>query len=163
MRGRYSETKRTADVRARLAFDRAQMELMPRFNIAPTQQAPVIVVQDGEAVLKPMPWGLVPFWAKDVSIGNRMINARAETVREKPAFRSSLKRRRCLVVADGFYEWQKQPGSKLKQPMRIVLQDEGVFGFGTGGGGRTVRSWRRSRSSRASPTRWSRRSMTGWR
>ena len=65
MCGRYTESKRTADVKARIAFDRAQMELIPRFNIAPTQMAPVVVVDDGEVVLKPMRWGLIPFWAKD--------------------------------------------------------------------------------------------------
>ena len=129
MCGRYTESKRTADVKARIAFDRAQMELMPRFNIAPTQMAPVVVVNDGEVVLKPMRWGLIPFWAKDESIGDRMINARAETVMEKPAFRTPFKRRRCLVVADSFYEWQKLPNSKLKQPMRILLKDEQPFGF----------------------------------
>src|SRR3954469_25654269 len=98
MCGRYTESKRTADVKARIAFDRAQFELIPRFNIAPTQFAPVVVVQDGEIVLKPMRWGLIPFWAKDESIGARLINARVETVKEKPAFRAPFKRRRCLVV-----------------------------------------------------------------
>lgn len=129
MCGRYTESKRTTEVKTRIAFDRAQMELMPRFNIAPTQLAPVVVVENGEVVLKPMRWGLVPFWAKDDSIGDRMINARAETVKEKPAFRASFKRRRCLVVADSLYEWQKLPNSKLKQPMRILLKDESPFGF----------------------------------
>jgi len=129
MCGRYTESNRTADVKARITFDRAQLELVPRFNIAPTQLAPVVVVLNGEVVLKPMRWGLVPFWAKDDSIGDRMINARAETVQEKPAFRAAFKRRRCLVVADSFYEWQKLPDSKLKQPMRILLQDEQPFAF----------------------------------
>jgi putative SOS response-associated peptidase YedK len=129
MCGRYTESKRTADVKARIAFDRAQMELMPRFNIAPTQMAPVVVVNDGEVVLKPMRWGLIPFWAKDESIGDHMINARAETLKEKPAFRTPFKRRRCLVIADSFYEWQKLPNSKLKQPMRILLKDEQPFCF----------------------------------
>jgi putative SOS response-associated peptidase YedK len=129
MCGRYTESKRVTDVKARIAFELAQMELVPRFNIAPTQMAPVVVVEGGKVVLKPMRWGLVPFWAKDVSIGNRMINARAETVKEKPAYRTPLKRRRCLVVADSFYEWQKLPNSKLKQPMRILLRDEAPFGF----------------------------------
>jgi putative SOS response-associated peptidase YedK len=129
MCGRYTESKRLTDVKQRIAFDRAQLELMPRFNIAPTQDAPVVVVQDGEVVLKPMRWGLIPFWAKDESIGDRMINARAETVKEKPSFRTSFQRKRCLVVADSFYEWQRLPNSKLKQPMRILLRNEGVFAF----------------------------------
>lgn len=129
MCGRYTESKRIADVKSRIEFDRAQMELLPRFNIAPTQVAPVVVVQGGEALLKPMRWGLVPFWAKDVAIGSRMINARAETLSAKPSYRAVFKRRRCLVVADSLYEWQKLPDSKTKQPMRILLQDESVFGF----------------------------------
>jgi putative SOS response-associated peptidase YedK len=89
----------------------------------------VVVVRDGQVLLKPMRWGLIPFWAKDESIGNRMINARAETVKEKPSFRTSFRRKRCLVVADSFYEWQRLPNSKLKQPMRILHRDEGAFAF----------------------------------
>jgi putative SOS response-associated peptidase YedK len=129
MCGRYTESKRITDVKQRIAFDRAQLDLIPRFNIAPTQDAPVVVVQDGEVLLMPMRWGLVPFWARDESIGDRMINARSETVKDKPSFQTSFKRKRCLVVADSFYEWQRLPNSKLKQPMRILLQDEGVFAF----------------------------------
>lgn len=129
MCGRYTEAKRTADVKARLAFDRAQMDLVPRFNIAPTQLAPVIVVVGNELVLKPMRWGLIPFWAKDIAIGARMINARAETLKEKPAYRALFKRRRCLVVADSLYEWRKLPQTKLKQPMRVMLKSAEPFGF----------------------------------
>jgi putative SOS response-associated peptidase YedK len=86
----------------------------PSWNIAPTQDA-LIVAADGERGRKigPLRWGLVPFWAKDPSIGNRMINARSETVSEKPAFRSAFKKRRCLVPADGFYEWAKTPEGKV--------------------------------------------------
>lgn len=85
----------------------------PRFNIAPTQHAPVLLRDQGENVLDMYRWGLIPFWAKDPAIGNRMINARAETVREKPAFRSAFERRRCLVPASGFFEWQKAGKSKV--------------------------------------------------
>ena len=74
-----------------------------------------------------MRWGLIPSWAKDMSIGSRMINARAETVGEKPSFRNALRRRRCLVLADGFYEWQKL--GKQKRPMRIVMQSGEPFAF----------------------------------
>ena len=85
----------------------------PRFNIAPTQYAPVLL-QDGDApVLDMYRWGLIPAWARDPSIGNRMINARAETVREKPAFRTAFDRRRCLVPSSGFYEWQKTGKTKI--------------------------------------------------
>ena len=79
----------------------------PRFNIAPTQYAPVLLRDESEDVLEMRRWGLIPGWALDPAIGNRMINARAETVREKPAFRRLFQRRRCLVPATGFYEWQK--------------------------------------------------------
>ena len=97
------------------------IELQPRFNIAPTQEAPVVLRRDSSAVrrLETLRWGLVPFWAKDRSIGDRMINARSETVVEKPAFRASFKRKRCLVIADGFYEWQATGGPK--QPFYFRL------------------------------------------
>ncbi len=85
----------------------------PRFNIAPTQHVAVIRRQpDGGRALAMLRWGLVPFWAKDLAIGNRLINARAETAAEKPAFRAAWRRRRCLVPADGFYEWKAGPGGK---------------------------------------------------
>jgi putative SOS response-associated peptidase YedK len=77
--------------------------------------------------MKQMRWGLIPSWAKDPSIGNRMINARAETIAEKPAFRAALKKRRCLIPADGFFEWQKL--GNVKQPVRIVLKSRQPFGF----------------------------------
>jgi putative SOS response-associated peptidase YedK len=89
------------------------VDIEPRYNIAPTQY--VAAIRDGadeERELVMLRWGLVPFWAKDPSIGNRMINARAETVAEKPSYRSAYKHRRCLVLADGFYEWQREGTSK---------------------------------------------------
>lgn len=103
-------------------------ELTARFNIAPTQAVPAIR-QDGEGsrVLSFLRWGLIPFWAKDLSIGNRMINARSETAAEKPSFRHAIKRRRCLLVTDGFYEWKKvQDG---KQPIHIHRPDRRAFVF----------------------------------
>lgn len=103
-------------------------ELQPRYNIAPTQ--PVAVVpNNGENRLEYFQWGLIPSWAKDPSIGNRMINARADTLAEKPAFRAAFRRRRCLVLADGFFEWRKEPGQKAKQPMYIRLQTGVPFAF----------------------------------
>jgi putative SOS response-associated peptidase YedK len=74
-------------------------------------------------------WGLIPSWSKDPSIGDRMINARAETLAEKPSFRNAFRRRRCLILADGFYEWKQIPGMKSKQPMFIRLKDENPFAF----------------------------------
>ncbi len=101
-------------------------ELVPRYNIAPTQ-AVAVVPNAEERRLELFQWGLIPSWAKDPAIGNRMINARAETLAEKPAFRAALKRRRCLVVADGFYEWKKEDGRKL--PMHIHMADGQPFAF----------------------------------
>jgi putative SOS response-associated peptidase YedK len=106
-----------------------EREIPPRYNIAPTQ--PVLAVRlrpDGRRELVLLHWGLIPHWAKEPSIGNRMINARAETVAEKPSFRNALRRRRCLVPADGFYEWQKR-GAGPKQPYDIAREDGAPFAF----------------------------------
>jgi putative SOS response-associated peptidase YedK len=98
----------------------------PRYNIAPTQYiAAVRNAEDGERELALLRWGLIPFWAKDPSIGNRMINARAETVAEKPAFRAAYKRRRCVVLADGFYEWRRD--GNVKTPFYISLASGDPF------------------------------------
>lgn len=97
----------------------------PRFNVAPTQTMPVII-RESPKRLELMRWGLIPSWAKDPSIGNRMINARAETVAEKPAFRRSLRYRRCLIPATGFYEWQKGP---QKTPYHFALKTGKLFAF----------------------------------
>lgn len=104
-------------------------DLTPRYNIAPTQ--PVAVVRQAEQgrALAMLRWGLVPAWADDPATGNRMINARAETAAEKPAFRNALRRRRCLVVADGFYEWQASGQGRRKQPYYIRLMDTAPFAF----------------------------------
>ncbi|WP_166828796.1 SOS response-associated peptidase [Thalassoroseus pseudoceratinae] len=104
-----------------------QMELPLRFNIAPTQDVLAIRQGDQERELFQPRWGLIPSWAKDPSIGNRMINARCETVAEKPSFRSAFKRRRCLIPATGFYEWKGKKSPK--QPFHIHMQDDSVFGF----------------------------------
>ncbi|MCB9009711.1 MAG: SOS response-associated peptidase [Ardenticatenaceae bacterium] len=91
---------------------------VPRYNIAPTQPVAAIrLAENGQREFTFFRWGLVPSWAKDLNIGSRMINARSETVAEKPSFRTAFKRRRCLIPADGFYEWQKQGSGK--QPMFI--------------------------------------------
>jgi putative SOS response-associated peptidase YedK len=99
----------------------------PRYNIAPTQDVLAVVMEDGARRARMLRWGLVPFWADDPRIGNRMINARAETVAEKPAFRDSFRRHRCLIPADGFYEWQVAEGGK--QPMRIRQASDEPFCF----------------------------------
>ncbi|MBI4916358.1 MAG: SOS response-associated peptidase [Acidobacteria bacterium] len=103
-------------------------ELAPRFNIAPTQAVAAVRARaDGGRELVALTWGLIPSWSKDRAIGSRMINARAETVGEKPAFRAALRARRCLVLADGFYEWQKL-GTR-KQPHHIRMRDGRPFAF----------------------------------
>ena len=99
----------------------------PRFNVAPTQRIVVIPTADGERVARRMRWGLIPSWAKDAKIGSSFINARAESIATKPAFRNAFKHRRCLIPADGFYEWQVT--QRGKQPYRITLADGSMFGF----------------------------------
>jgi len=118
-------------------------EFPPRYNIAPTQVVPVVLNTESGRRLELFRWGLIPSWTKDPSIGNKMINARAETVAEKPAFRSAFKQRRCLMPADGFYEWQEDP--KGKQPFHIRMRDGSPFAFAAlwerwESGGATVRS-----------------------
>lgn len=98
----------------------------PRYNIAPTQDI-VAILKNGDAHLSTLRWGLIPAWAKDESIGSRMINARAETLAEKPSFKSLLRGKRCMIVADGFYEWKAEGKSKV--PMYISLQDNQPFAF----------------------------------
>jgi putative SOS response-associated peptidase YedK len=98
----------------------------PRYNIAPTQQVATIR-QNSQRQFQWMRWGLIPSWAKDLSIGNRLINARAETLAEKPSFRNAYKQRRCLIIADGFYEWQKV--ENRKQPYYFQMKDGKPFAF----------------------------------
>ena len=130
MCGRYTNTVTDPKAVAQ-AFDLDNVpdNLTPRYNIAPTQPVMTIVNDDqGQNQLAWMRWGLIPSWAKQRSIGNRMINARAETLAEKPSFRSAYKYRRCLVVADGFYEWKKND-DKSKTPMYIRLKNSDLFGL----------------------------------
>jgi len=102
--------------------------LVPRWNVAPTQAVAAIRQQESSGrEFSLLRWGLVPHWAKEKSIGNRMINARAETIADKPAFRVAFRRRRCLVLADGYFEWKKT--GKTKQPFYIRMRDEQPFAF----------------------------------
>ena len=127
MCGRYSQAKLQTEIA--LEWGEVRIELKkPRFNIAPGQAAPVIRLGDGAlTVSDEVRWGLIPGWAKDAKIAFQCINARSETVAEKPAFRSAFKSKRCLVPADGFFEWQ--PVGKLKQPWRFVRKDGGPVLF----------------------------------
>jgi len=131
MCGRFTLTETNPDVLAQM-FDLGRLppDLPPRYNIAPTQPVATVInnPQNGQNELVLMRWGLVPSWAKDLSIGNQMINARYESAAEKPAFRSALSQRRCLVIADGFYEWKKDSADG-KTPMYIALSDHQPFGF----------------------------------
>jgi len=103
------------------------IQLKPRYNIAPTQDIAAIREAGSERELVMLRWGLVPFWAKDRSIGNRMINARAETVAEKPSYRAAFRHRRCVVLADGFYEWRRE--NDAKTPYYISLASGEPFGL----------------------------------
>ncbi len=102
-------------------------DLAPDYNIAPAQAVAAVRVPERDRELVMLRWGLVPSWAKDLQTGYRMINARAETVAEKPAFRTAFRQRRCLIPADGFYEWRKTPDGK--QPWHIRMRDGGLFAF----------------------------------
>ena len=127
MCGRFVGYRKLGDYQDKFRIELFDVDPKPNFNVTPTQMIPVIVRQDDQNVLKEFKWGLVPFWADDPAIGNRMINARSETVESKPAFRAAFKKRRCLIPADGFYEWKGKKGSK--QPMYITTPDDEPFGF----------------------------------
>lgn len=126
MCGRFTLTADADDLREQFPGLYIPPDLQPRYNIAPSQPVAVIP-NDGKNRLDFFVWGLVPSWAKDPSIGDRLINARAETLLEKPSFRNAFRRRRCLVLADGFYEWRKE--GKVKVPMYIRLASGKPFAF----------------------------------
>lgn len=129
MCGRYTLAVQLDLVADRFASSADFDKLSPRFNIAPGQLAPVVTNSEEKRHLRMMKWGLIPSWAKDEAIGYKMINARAETLAEKPSFRKALEQRRCIIPADGFYEWRKETDGKTKTPIRIVLKDRSLFGF----------------------------------
>jgi putative SOS response-associated peptidase YedK len=101
----------------------------PRYNIAPSQPVAGIRQLDGARQMSLFQWGLIPFWAKDKNIGYKMINARGETLHEKPSFREAFKKRRCLIAVDGFYEWERSGKRKNKQPFHIRRSDQQPFAF----------------------------------
>jgi len=143
MCGRYASSRRPEDLVEEFEIDRVEVKetLAPDYNVAPTKQVYAVVERPasddgektgGERQLRTLKWGLVPFWAKDPSIGNKMINARMETVHEKPAFRRAFATRRCLLPADGYFEWypteqKTKAGKPLKQPFFIRPADGGVM------------------------------------
>lgn len=128
MCGRFTLTLDSKQIKDAYPWLNVPPGIQPRYNVAPSQ--PIAVVpNDGKQRLDFYVWGLIPSWAKDPSIGNRMINARGETLAEKPSFRNAYKRRRCLILADGFYEWKTAEGRKSKIPMFIHLKDRKPFAF----------------------------------
>jgi len=127
MCGRYVVTT-PGEVLAELFELDEKPHLAPRFNVAPTQEVAIVRRRDGGGrELALVHWGLIPFWARERAIGNKLINARAETLAEKPSFRDSFRKRRCLVPADGFYEWQRTDGRK--QPWLLRLRGGQPFAF----------------------------------
>jgi putative SOS response-associated peptidase YedK len=126
MCGRFTLTVDPAELQDTFTDFIFPLKFAPRFNIAPSQ--PVLAIpNDGANTADFFIWGLIPMWAKDPSIGNRLINARGETVAEKPSFRGSFKYKRCLILADGFYEWKTNPGKKTKTPYFIHMKDRKPF------------------------------------
>ncbi|WP_342436690.1 SOS response-associated peptidase [Paenibacillus sp. FSL L8-0436] len=128
MCGRFTITVTLEELITHYLIDDSKIAVMkPNYNVAPMHNIPAVIGSDDGKHLGELRWGLVPFWAKDEKIGNKMINARAETVAEKPAFKRLLKSKRCIIPADGFYEWKKD--GSIKQPYRILLSDGGIFSF----------------------------------
>ena len=126
MCGRFTLIADLWELALRFEFDGDGLKLESAYNVAPTQNVLTVVGGDTKRGAF-MRWGLIPYWARDASLGNRMINARAETVAEKPAFRDALRKKRCLILADGFYEWQRT--GVAKRPMRAVMRSGEPFAF----------------------------------
>ncbi len=126
MCGRFARINTAKEIKEFINLDQIEIQLGPSYNVAPTQDVAVII-ENGCSTLTAMRWGLIPFWAKDISIGSKLINARGETVDEKPSFKYSFQKRRCLIVANGFYEWQKLGSNKT--PYYVHLKDKHLFCF----------------------------------
>ena len=128
MCGRFTLTVDPAEIADTFGSFTFPAQFAPRYNIAPTQ--PVLAIpNDAKNKADFFIWGLIPSWAKDPSIGNKLINARGETIAEKPSFRGGFKYKRCLILTDGFYEWKTQPGQKTKTPYFIYMKDRQPFAF----------------------------------
>jgi len=128
MCGRFTLTASPEDLQAAFPEFAVPPQMSPHYNIAPTQPL-AVVANDGRHAVDFFLWGLIPSWAKDPAIGNRLINARAETLGEKPSFRNAYQRRRCLILSDGFYEWRKTPGQRAKTPHYIRMKTGQPFAF----------------------------------
>jgi putative SOS response-associated peptidase YedK len=129
MCGRYVVSSPIDVLRRRFRFEGMGGPLPARFNVSPRQAAPVVLSEEARRLARPMEWGLLPSWVKDVSKAIRPINARAETVAEKPSYREALKSRRALVPADGFYEWRKAAAGRGKEPVLFRLAGGEPFAF----------------------------------
>ena len=127
MCGRFSLTKEEIEIEKRFNAKFYSNDLVKRYNVAPSQLA-LVITDENPHELQLFRWGLIPSWAKESSIGYKMINAKSETVFEKPSFRNLIKKRRCLVISDGFYEWKPLEG-KQKQPYRIGLKGDELFAY----------------------------------
>lgn len=127
MCGRFVQYSLLQVIQQIFNIDTVSFEVIPNYNVAPTQEILAAVRHDNEIKLEKLHWGLVPFWAKDISIGSGMINARAETVASKPSFRNAFKKRRCLIPANGFYEWKGDKGNK--QPYYVFMPSGEPFAF----------------------------------
>lgn len=128
MCGRFTITLDPGELQEMLDLGPYIHLVQPRFNVAPSQPIPIVRDPENKSI-ELFRWGLVPFWAKDPAIGNRMINARSETVSEKPAFRAAFKYRRCLILADGFFEWRASKEGGAKQPYLFKLKNDAPFTF----------------------------------
>jgi putative SOS response-associated peptidase YedK len=129
MCGRFTNKAKPEQIKTEFKVGAKNPDIyQPRFNIAPSQMIDVVFEPETERIISQLKWGLVPSWAKDSEIGNRMINARAETLTEKPSFREAFRSRRCIIPASGFYEWQKT-NRGAKQPFYFYLKEKEVFGF----------------------------------
>jgi len=127
MCGRFVGYRSLDELKGFFPIDKSACDAISNYNVAPSQEILAIARYESENWLVKFHWGLVPFWAKDIRIGNRLINARSESIAEKPSFRDAFKKRRCLIIADGFYEWKGEKGRK--QPMFITSPDHKPFAF----------------------------------
>ncbi len=131
MCGRFVKKSTKEELRARFGFQNTPPQntlFDARYNIAPSQEHPILIVMNDKRIVTSMKWGLVPYWAKDLKIGFKMINARAEGINEKPSFKAPLRKRRCLIMADGFYEWHKID-KNTKVPYYFRLKSDEPFAF----------------------------------
>lgn len=127
MCGRFALITDLTKIAKQFDVGRTSADFQTNWNITPGQYIPAVIQRSGQNILEFFLWGLIPFWAKDPAIGKKLINARAETIGEKPSFRTALEKRRCLIIADGFYEWKHE--GKKKMPLYFYLRSGKPFGL----------------------------------